>query len=147
MKAHDLIFGRPFPRLHSVNIGLLVLRLFTGLALALAHGIGKLPPSEGFMSRVGTFGFPLPEALAWASGFAETGGGLLLAAGLLTRPAALLVMINMSVAVVFGHAGDPFTGYEKALLFGVCALLYLIAGPGRFSLDALIRRRRARAFR
>lgn len=138
--ARDILFGTATD--HPVgSFGLLLLRVFAGIALALAHGIGKLPPSEGFVNRVAGFGFPAPELFAWMSGFAEFGGGLLLAAGLLTRPAAALIVINLTVAVIFGHAGDPFARRELALLFGFVALMFVFVGAGRYALDALVRRR------
>jgi putative oxidoreductase len=123
------------------DVGLLLLRLFAGLALAFAHGINKLPPSEGFVGAIRGFGFPAPELFGWLSGLAEFGGGILLAAGLFTRPVATFVVINMTVAVVFGHAGDPFARRELPLLFGFVALLYAFVGAGRYSVDALLRRR------
>jgi uncharacterized membrane protein YphA (DoxX/SURF4 family) len=46
----------------------------------------------------------------------------------------------MTVAVVVGHAGDPFGTRELALLFGVIALAYLFLGAGRYALDSLGRR-------
>jgi putative oxidoreductase len=125
----------------TADAGLLLLRAFAGVSLAFAHGLGKLPPSEGFMTRVAGFGFPAPGIFAWLSGFAEFGGGLLLAAGLLTRPAAALILINMAVAVLLGHAGDPYARRELPLLFGFVALCFLFTGAGRYSLDALIRGR------
>jgi putative oxidoreductase len=124
------------------DIGLLLLRLFAGLALALAHGLGKLPPQDGFVGAIRGFGFPAPELFAWLSGLAEFGGGLLLAAGLLTRPVAALIVVNMMVAVLFAHAGDPFARRELAILFGFVALLHVFVGAGRYSVDALLRRRR-----
>jgi putative oxidoreductase len=123
------------------DVGLLLLRLFAGLALAFAHGINKLPPAEGFVGAIRGFGFPAPELFGWMSGLAEFGGGILLAAGLFTRPVATIVVINMVVAVVFGHAGDPFARRELALLFGFVALLYAFVGAGRYSVDAVLRRR------
>jgi putative oxidoreductase len=120
------------------DAGLLVLRLFAGLALAFAHGLGKLPPSEGFVGTVAGMGFPAPELFAWLAGFAEFGGGLLLAAGLLTRPAAVVIAINMAVAAFIRHAGDPFAGKELALMFFFVAVLFAFTGPGRFSADALL---------
>jgi putative oxidoreductase len=120
----------------TTDFGLLVLRLFTGLALAFGHGINKLPPSERFLAGVVEMGFPAPLFFAWASGLAEFGGGLLLALGLLTRPAALLVAINMFVAAFIRQAGDPFKEVELAYLFLAVAVLYAVAGPGRLSLDA-----------
>lgn len=125
------------------NAGLALLRIFAGLSLAFAHGIGKLPPSDGFIEAVGNLGFPLPAFFAWCSGFAEFFCGLLLAIGLLTRPAAIFIAINMSVAVFLRHADDPFSSKEKALLFLVIAILFLIIGSGKYGVDALFRRNRA----
>jgi putative oxidoreductase len=139
--ARNLLFGT-----HTTgpvgDLGLLVLRLFAGLALALAHGINKLPPSERFVGRVAGFGFPAPEVFAWLSGFAEFGCGILVAIGLLTRPAATIIVGNMVVVVLFAHAGDPFGRRELPLLFGFVFLMFVLVGAGRYSVDALIRGRR-----
>lgn len=128
---------RPSP----ADAGLLLLRLFAGLSLAAAHGIGKIPPSEGFVAGVGEMGFPLPGLFAWASGLAETLGGLLLAVGLFARPAALFVLINMLVASFIRQVGDPFLERELSLLYCAVAACLLLSGAGRLSLDALLRRR------
>lgn len=122
------------------DVGLLLLRVFAGVALALAHGLGKLPPSERFVAGVVEMGFPAAPLFAWATGFSETVGGLLLAVGLLTRPAAFFVLVTMTVAAFVRQAGDPFLERELALLYGFVALQFLLAGPGRLSLDALLRR-------
>jgi putative oxidoreductase len=143
MKLREVLFGGSGGASPQADVGLMLLRGFTGLALALAHGLSKIPPQPRFVEMVGGFGLPAPELFAWASGFAELGGGLLLAFGLLTRPAALLVFANMMVAVLTAHADDPFTGKEKALLFGIVALMFAFVGSGRYGLDALFRRRGA----
>jgi putative oxidoreductase len=121
------------------DAGLLVLRLMAGLALAFAHGINKIPPTEGFIGGVEALGFPLPVFFAWSAGIAEFLGGLCLAIGLLTRPASLLIAFTMAVAFFLRHADDPFGSKEKAFLFGGIALLYLFTGAGRFSTDAFFR--------
>jgi putative oxidoreductase len=130
-------FARP-----AADTGILVLRLFAGLALAFAHGLGKLPPSERFVSRVGEMGFPAPELFAWAATFAEFGGGILLAIGLFTRPVALLVAIHFVIVVFIAHAGDPFGSRELAGFFGVAAVTILLTGPGRYALDRFVGRKR-----
>ena len=134
----DLLFGTA--RLNSTigDLGLLVLRAFAGLSLALAHGLGKLPPSTAFVEGVTGLGFP--AWAAWLSTFAETFGGLTLAAGLMTRPAALLITINMGVAAFLRHASDPYQRKELAFLFLATAVMYLCVGGGRFALDRLIKR-------
>jgi putative oxidoreductase len=122
----------------AADFGLLLLRLAGGLSLALAHGLGKFPPSARFVERVGGMGFPAPELFAWLAALAELGGGILLALGLLTRPAAALVAGNMLVVALVAHAGDPFGDREKPVLFAAIALTILLKGPGRYSLDALL---------
>jgi putative oxidoreductase len=127
------------------DAGLLLLRLFTGLAMALAHGLGKLPPSDRFVDGVAELGFPFPVVFAWAAGLAEFVGGLLLAAGLATRPAAFFVAFTMAVAAFGRHADDPFAVQERALLFLAISVAFLLIGAGRYSADALISRRAASA--
>ena len=125
-----------------VDVGLLIVRVFAGLALAFAHGIGKVPPSDRFVERVAGMGLPAPELFAWLAGAAEFGAALLLALGLLTRPAAFLIVGNFVIVAGLAHAGDAFGDREKPLLFLAIALLYLFAGPGRYSLDAVLFRDR-----
>jgi putative oxidoreductase len=140
-----LMLGPTTTGSRSADVGLLVTRIVGGLSLALAHGWGKVPPSPRFISRTEGMGFPLPEFFAWMAAFAEFGGGLLLAAGLFTRPAALLVMAHTLVIVFAAHAGDPFSAREKGVLFFAVAALHVLAGPGRYSIDRLIHARRAAA--
>ncbi|MCI0697446.1 DoxX family protein [candidate division KSB1 bacterium] len=123
------------------NIGLLLLRVFTGLALLFQHGLHKMPPSPRFVERVSGLGFPLPELFAWAAGVAETIGGGLLALGLLTRPASALILVTMLVAAFGRHAGDPFSAKELALLYGCVAFLFLLVGSARYGFDAVLRKR------
>jgi putative oxidoreductase len=126
----------------TADAGRLVLRVTAGLALAMWHGLGKVPPSARFITHVGDIGLPLPDLFAWLAGFAELGGGLLLALGLLTRPAAFLMVGHFVIVVVMAHAGDAIAVRENALIFGAIAFFYMLAGAGRYSLDGLWTRRR-----
>jgi putative oxidoreductase len=138
---HHFLIGGAGGASAVADVGLLILRLMAGFALAFAHGINKMPPSEGFIGAVDALGFPFPAFFAWAAGVAEFAGGLCLAVGLLTRPSALLIAFTMAVAFFLQHAGDPFGDKEKAFLFGGIALFYLLAGAGRFSVDSIFRNR------
>lgn len=122
----------------AADAGRALLRIGAGLALALAHGLGKVPPSERFIQGAGEMGFPFPTFFAWMSGFAEFGCGLLLAIGLATRPAALFISLNMLTVVFIAHAGDPFGNRERGVLFLCIALFFLLAGAGRYSFDHYI---------
>lgn len=141
MQIKECLFSSAQINSNLANAGLTLLRVFTGLSLAFAHGIGKLPPSEQFIQGVAKLGFPMAGFFAWAAGVSEFFGSLLLAAGLLTRPAALFVMMTMAVAAFIRHAPDPYNVMEKALLYGFVALAFLLIGSGRYGLDAMIRGR------
>jgi putative oxidoreductase len=140
MRTADLLFGGTVHE-QATDLGLLIVRVFSGLALALAHGWGKVPPSQGFVGMIGGMGLPAPELFAWLAALAEFGGGLLLAVGLLTRPVSFVLIVHFLVVVFLAHAGDAFGDRELPLFFLVAALLFLLAGPGRYSADAALRGR------
>jgi putative oxidoreductase len=139
MRLRSWMFGSGNPG-SAADAGLAVLRVVAGLLLVALHGLGKVPPQEGYVGWIGSLGFPAPLAFAWMAAFAEVVGGVLLAIGLLTRPAALLLVIHFVVVVLVAHAGDALGDRELGILFGTVALLFMLAGPGRFSLDAVIGR-------
>lgn len=139
MTLRKFFFGSAGTGSQAGDFGLLLLRLGAGLALAFAHGMGKLPPAERFISGIQEMGFPAPAAFAWAASLSEFAGGLLVAIGLATRPAALFALVTMSVAFFIRHGADDFSTKEKAFLFGIVFLAIAFTGAGRYSVDAMIR--------
>ena len=139
--VRSFLFGGAGGGSAAADAGLLVLRVFMGLALALGHGLGKLPPSARFLAGVEEMGFPLPVLFGWAAALSEFAGGILIALGLLTRPAAFFVAVTMAVAAFVREAGNPFGDRELALLYGAVAVMLLLAGAGRYSADARLRGR------
>jgi putative oxidoreductase len=129
-----------------MNIGLLILRLFVGLALS-AHGAQKLfgwwggPGVGGFRQHLTRMRFR-PASL-WVAGAigSEIGGGLLLALGLLSPFGSVGVGAAMLMAIVSVHWGKGFFGQgggvEIPLLYLVPAAVLGITGPGSYSLDSL----------
>lgn len=133
---------------NNASLGLLILRVIAGAGLA-QHGWPKIQHAFNWMGADAS----VPGFLQALAALAEFGGGLALIVGLLTPLAALGIACTMATAIAMVHlaAGDPFvnvTGgrsYELAALYLGVALLVLLAGPGRFSLDALLFRRGAGA--
>ena len=102
-------------------------------------GYGVEATGQFFAAKLG-----LPPSLALLAGLIEFFGGLALAVGFLTRPAAALIVGLMAVAVITVHipAGYFWTngGYEYPLLWGLLALSFVLRGGGRYSVDRLIGR-------
>lgn len=138
----NLLFGPVTGGTRATDAGLLILRLIGGLSLALAHGLRKVPPAEQFVATVAGMGFPAPHLMAWGAAVAEFGGGLLLAVGLLTRPAAALVSLHFLVIVFHVSRGDSFGERELAVMFLMIALTLLFTGAGRYSVDGMLGGRR-----
>jgi putative oxidoreductase len=133
-----LLFGGVKFNSVAGDVGVLVFRLFTGLSLALAHGWGKVPPSEAFMQRVAGMGFPAESA--WLTMLTEFVGGIALALGLATRPVAFAILLNFIVVVFIAHAADPYQRKELPAMFLAASVMFLFLGAGRFSLDRLLKK-------
>src|SRR5688572_3035057 len=139
----QILFGGAGGGSRLADVGLLLLRLFAGLAMSLAHGLAKLQDPSMIIGGTAKMGFPMPTVFGWMAILAEFAGGLLLAIGLATRPAAFLVASTMSVAGFVAHRNDAFQVKELALLYLGVAILFLCTGSGRFGVDALLRRKAA----
>ena len=123
--------------------GLLLLRFAVG-AIMIYHGAQKLfglfggGGIPGTTAYFGTLGIPFPQPAAWLAGVGELGGGVLLLLGLFTGLGALVVAIDMIVAIALVHATKGFSGeggWESPMLIIAAALTLLFTGPGRYSLD------------
>src|SRR5882762_1633403 len=96
-----------------MDLGLLLLRLTVGLTLG-AHGAQKLfgwfggPGLDVIGEKLAMLGFYPGRRHALMAGLVEAGGGLLLAFGLLTPLAAVLVFSVMLVAAVGAHVKHGF---------------------------------------
>jgi len=117
-----------------------ILRIMAAL-IFLEHGTQKIlgfPP--------GPHALPSPMTMYWWAGMIEMIPGFLLATGLFTRVAAFLAAGEMAFAYWIGHAPDSFwpvdNGGDAAILYCFVFLYILCAGPGPWSLDAIIARRR-----
>ena len=117
-----------------------LLRIVAAL-IFLLHGSSKLlgfPASE----------MPMPPAMSfmWFGGMLELIGGLMLLVGILSRPVAFILSGEMAVAYWMFHAPQStfpsVNGGDAAILFCFVFLYIAAAGPGPWSVDASLGRRR-----
>jgi len=137
----------------TTDASLLILRIATGL-IFLPHGYAKVFGNGGPSAFAADLpGYHIPAFLGYLAAYAEFFGAILLIAGLLTRLDALLLAGTMFVAVFVVQlpdalrdpdaAGHRFASSMHAIelplaLLAMTAAVLLI-GPGRLSLDALLR--------
>src|SRR3954470_17985155 len=121
----------------------LVVRVLVGLIMT-AHGWQKLTefgPANFGDQMLGALGVPLPGVMAFVVTFVELVGGILLIVGLLSRLAALLLTIDLVVAILLVKvnvgllSGSNGTGAELDLALIAGFLVVLLAGPGKLSVD------------
>lgn len=133
----------------DAGVAALVLRLPVGLTLA-AHGAQKLFAwfggygLEGTGQYMASLGLEPGYLMALLAGSAEFFGGLALALGLLTRPAAVVTAFTMLIAIFTAHIQNGLFlsngGYEYALALFAVTVALAISGGGRLAVDNLLAR-------
>ena len=132
------------------NSAIILIRLMTG-AVFLSEGIQKfLYPAELGVGRFTKIGILAPQVMAPFVGWVEIICGALLILGLVTRFAAIPLIIDITVAIIttkipmLAQKGFWSMAHEArtdwCMLLG--ALFLLIAGGGRWSLDAALSAKR-----
>jgi putative oxidoreductase len=131
---------------------LLIIRLYWGWQFFVT-GRGHLMNLEKTTAFFTGLHIPMPKLNAIVAGSVECAGGVLLALGLFARPAAVPLIFTMIIAYVTAdnealHA--IFSDTDKFVtatpfLFLFAALIVLVFGPGKISLDALFFRKSASA--
>ena len=112
------------------------------------HGLGKLGlvgsgNMQGFVDFLKSVGVPYAPLQARVAMLSELVGGSLLALGLFTRPACGLLIATMIVAGRVGHKGAGYLitnnppGAEYTINLAVICGVFLLIGPGIFSLDQI----------
>lgn len=134
-----ILFPAP-PTPMATSALILMSRLFFGM-MFLNHGIEKMMAFEMLSTS-----FPDPLGIGSTLSllgtiFAEVVCSLSIIFGLLFRLALLPMIFAMAVALIAIHTNDPFIVREPALMYLTIFFILLLAGPGYFSLDAVIHQR------
>lgn len=149
--------------LHSLfktdsNTAPLIARLTLGFIM-FPHGAQKVLGWFGGYGYDGTMGYftgtlGIPALFAFLAIAAEFAGSIALVAGFLSRASALGIASVMAVAIAMTHKGNGFfmnwsgqqagEGYEFHLLAIGLALIVIVHGAGKASIDSLIAKRLAK---
>jgi putative oxidoreductase len=130
-----------------MDLGLLIIRLVIGI-LFIGHGAQKLFGWFGGYGLKGTggwfdsIGMKPGVTMALFAGLAELLGGILLAAGLFTPLAALMIAGTMVMAILKVHGANGLwstsNGYEYNLTLIAVTIGLALIGPGGYAIDAIL---------
>lgn len=132
----------------GIDFGLLLLRVGVGLSLCFFFGLPKLRAAVAyfhtgqwqFIDFNRKFGLPAPVLVAYVQSLNESVAALLVAIGLFTRYSAGLLFLGFAVATYCSlKAGEP--AWLMAGYFGLMFATIVFTGPGKFSVDVLLRSR------
>lgn len=126
--------------MNLIHLGILVLRISVG-GMLLLHGISKLSNGIGFITgQIEEIG--LPGFLGYAVFLGEVLGPLMVIVGFWTRLGAMLMFINMLVAILLVHSSSIFSltetgawGIETPALFLFASLTLMLTGGGKYSVS------------
>ncbi|PPK51074.1 DoxX family protein [Marinobacter persicus] len=125
--------------LENTDLGKLLVRLTVG-GLLLFHGIAKLFNGLGFIEGL-LASHGLPTELAWGVYIGEIVAPLMVILGYQTRIGAVLIVINMIVAIVLAHTNELLAlsrsgglALELQLFFLMNAAAVIFLGPGKYKL-------------
>jgi putative oxidoreductase len=129
---------------------LLIGRLAMGI-IFFQSGLAKLTGLGAFIGSLGNRGVPFPDFWGPVGAISEFVGGTLIILGLGTRYAAALIVIFVIIATAISHRYWEFAEparrlqqgqfYKNLAIIGGAMFLFICAA-GRFSLDAVLLKRR-----
>ncbi|WP_016881715.1 MULTISPECIES: DoxX family protein [unclassified Rhodococcus (in: high G+C Gram-positive bacteria)] len=128
--------------MNGIELARIGLRTVVGTTMV-AHGVKHGRTLDGTAGWFESIGFRQPQIQARASAIVEVGAGAALIAGIATPVAASAVVATMAVAARTVHKENGFfitsEGYEYVLNLAMASVAVSALGPGRWSVDRLIR--------
>lgn len=127
----------------ALDKGLGVIRIIVGLLL-IFHGF-EIFNAEIMSGYLGwdTFKGPAAKFFVYSGKASELIAGVLLSLGLLTRLASILVVGTFSYITFFVGGGHFWYEDQHPFMFALFGLLFFLTGPGAFSLDAIVFKKKA----
>jgi len=124
-------------RYNAFQIGIFIARLWLG-AIMMKHSIsylfgGKMGEFTNFLIELG---FPAPGIMAYLTQWTELVTAVLIIIGL--RVGAIILTLNMGIAIIFAHKLLIFTEGELAFNYFTFALVISLLGTGKYGLDQII---------
>jgi len=114
------------------------------MLLFILFGYEKIGSYGSMAAHFGQLGLPLPDVAVLVAVIMELGVGLAIAAGVYTRPLAVLLAVYTMITALVGHRFWSMSGqqavdaeinfFKNVSIVGGLLLLY-VTGPGRFSID------------
>jgi uncharacterized membrane protein YphA (DoxX/SURF4 family) len=153
----SLLFSPASARASRADVAV---RAAVGVVFVVSGTVKFLFANQGPL-RFAKIGLPAPEVLSPFVGTVEIVAGAMLAVGLLTRAAALPLAVDMLVAIattkaplLFGRGPEPVAAPPQTGLWAfayqarldvtmlLCCVYLVWEGAGRWSVDAMLARRR-----
>lgn len=158
--AERIVYGRPYDPVAGATLLPVVPRSGTALlgrilmaSIFIISGIAKLTDPGATAGYMASAGIGNADKLVYVAGAAEVAGGVALVFGFLTRLSALGLIAMLCLVNYFMHnfwaLTDPAAAQMQQVQFlknlAIIGGLFMIVamGPGRFSIDARVRRPRA----
>lgn len=121
-------------------IAILILRLI--IAWRLVAGtwpyVSTAQPIQEIIEFFQSLPLPFPHVSAYLSLYGQFICGILMLCGWLTRPAAFILFINFSVALLLAHLHDPIESSFQAWALWAVSIYFFFHGGGNISIDSLI---------
>ena len=123
----------------SVDIGIFILRIFTGYLMLKNHGLSKITSGTARWEKLG---HALTDMIGidsfhvffgFLASLAESMGAILISIGLFTRVSSFLLFFTMMVASLKHFLKGDFS--ELAFIYAVICIVFIITGSGKYGLD------------
>ena len=130
----------------SVDIGILILRVLTGVLMLQNHGLSKITSGTARWERLG---HALTDMIGidsfhvffgFLASLAESLGAILISIGLFTRVSSFLLFFTMMIASLKHFFKGDFS--ELAIVYAVICVVFIISGSGKYGLDYYFFRRK-----